>query len=513
MFLKHLASAEAFSAEIAKLQRLAVSGSDFSAKNYVKTIDNGLNYLKKEDLINILNSLPVSVMLVNSQGRFKIINNKFTEVTGYRYQEIPDEESWFSKMYPDQEYRQRIFEKWQASKDSWHINANRDISITCRDGTKKQVVFSIAKLADSSYFVTMVDISELKEAEAKLQKSEESFWQMADVAKDPIYLLAVDGRFLKWNKVTQELVGLPDLTDKYFYNFLAPEDKKEVIGFYVDQYINKRELTYKEFPILTKYGEVWLSQNTVPKKDENDNIEGFLIISRNITEQKKLQKELEEKNKKLEEESEKNRQISACDPLTGLYNRRYFDTFFPQLIKSTSRYQNSLAVVFIDLNDFKKANDNYGHFFGDEVLKAFSLLLKESGLRETDIICRYGGDEFVLVFGGLEHADARINIEKRIQGIMAKWSKITATRDIFQSAHDLKLSLSVGVRLVDHQEIERELKQDNAFIDKIVKQADEAMYSSKEYYRRFGLSELKWHNDALLVSAGKYAEIEKYLRP
>lgn len=495
MLLKHLSTIDIFSAENAIVQKISTPSIAFS-----NIIDkNAFSELKKEELVNILDSLPVSVMLINSNGQFEIINNKFTELTGYHYSEIPDESTWFMKMYPDQVYREEIFKKWQLAKNISHIHANQDILITCSDGTQKAVFFSTSKLPDGSCFVTMSDLSELKEANAKLQKSEESFWTMADVAIDPIYVLSTDGRFLKWNKSTQRLLRVTDLRNKYFYNFLSPEYKKDVIVFYANQVLNKTELTYKEFPILSKQGdEVWFGQNVVPKKDEAGNIEGFLIISRNITEQKKLQKKLEH--------------VSVCDELTGLYNRRFFEGAFPQLVKSASRYQKSLAVVFIDLNDFKSANDNYGHEFGDDVLRAFAHLLQETGMRETDLICRYGGDEFVLVFGGLEPTDADFNIDRRVKEIMGKWQQEIVNNNIFNQARDLKFSLSVGIRLVDHQEIDNSLKESdgvNLFVRKVVKQADKAMYESKDFYRKFGISEINWHK--LLFTAGKYAAVEKYL--
>jgi len=455
--------------------------AEITAENIKKTMVSGFESFNKEDLINILNSLPVAVMLLDNKGKFIIINNKFTEITGYHYSEMPDIEVWFDKAYPDSEYRKRIFEKWQEAHHFLPGEADRDIAITCRDGSVKDVIFSSARLNDGSSFVTMVDITQLKEAEDKLQKSEEQFKIMFEAASDPIYVLSKEGRFLQWNRATQEMTGRTDLTDEFFYNFIVPEYKKEIVEFYLHQYNNNIELTYKEFPTIKEGEDVWIGQNTVPyKKDEAGNTESFLVISRNINEQRKLQKELEKKNKELEE-------LSSSDALTGLYNRRYFNDFFPQIIKNASRFNKSLAVIFIDLNDFKKANDTYGHAFGDDVLRSFSEVLKNSGMRETDIICRYGGDEFVIVLGGLDYSNSRSIVEKIIEDMAKSWDRKKEASPAISKAVELNLGLSIGVRLVNYHDINRFLNSKDLpekVGDEILKQADASMYVAKEKYKR-----------------------------
>ncbi len=457
------------------------SKAEITAENIKKTLVSGFESFNKEDLINILNSLPVAIMLIDNKGKFIIINNKFTEITGYHYSEMPDIEVWFDKAYPDSEYRKKIFTKWKGVKKSLPGETNRDIAITCKDGSSKDVIFSAARLNDGSSFVTMVDITQLKEAEAKLQKSEEQFKIMFEAAHDPIYVLSKGGRFLQWNRATEEMTGRRDLADEYFYNFLIPEYKKEILEFYLHQYENNIELTYKEFPAIIQGKKVWIGQNTVPyKKDEAGNTESFLIISRDISEQRKLQQELEKKNKELEE-------LSSSDPLTGLYNRRYFNDFFPQIIKNASRFNKSLAVIFIDLNDFKKANDTCGHAFGDNVLKSFSQVLKNSGMRETDIICRYGGDEFILVLGGLDYKNSRSIVERIIKDIAKSWNRKKEESPEISAAVNLNLSLSIGVRLVNYRDINHFLNDKDLsgkIDDEILRQADASMYVAKEKYKK-----------------------------
>ncbi len=84
------------------------------------------------------------------------------------------------------------------------------------------------------------------------------------------------------------------------------------------------------------------------------------------------------------------------DPLTGLYNRRFFDEALVQNIETSRRYNRDLCLVLFDLDRFKEVNDTFGHEAGDVVLKTFSRLLLKTA-RKADIVCRIGGDEFAVI--------------------------------------------------------------------------------------------------------------------
>lgn len=84
------------------------------------------------------------------------------------------------------------------------------------------------------------------------------------------------------------------------------------------------------------------------------------------------------------------------DPMTGLYNRRFFDEALAQNVETARRYGRELSLVLFDLDGFKQVNDTCGHQAGDEVLKTFARLLQET-VRKADIVCRIGGDEFAVI--------------------------------------------------------------------------------------------------------------------
>ena len=125
--------------------------------------------------------------------------------------------------------------------------------------------------------------------------------------------------------------------------------------------------------------------------DEQRQIQGVVGVMLDITELKNKKSELKENNRRLE-------MCSLTDPLTGLYNRRKFNTVFPESLRAAKRQTRLLNFAIIDIDNFKQYNDNYGHVAGDNALAIISRLLQDKLLRADDYIFRLGGEEFGLLF-------------------------------------------------------------------------------------------------------------------
>ncbi|MEO0265189.1 MAG: diguanylate cyclase [candidate division WOR-3 bacterium] len=139
------------------------------------------------------------------------------------------------------------------------------------------------------------------------------------------------------------------------------------------------------------------ARNIALKKDgEISNLlEQVSLLNQMILE---LQRELLKKNFELQELSNKLKEISIRDELTGLYNRRYLkDRFYEELARIGRGIYKGISLVYIDLNNFKRFNDNFGHEFGDEILKRFAEALRRFTRRNIDVPFRIGGDEFALI--------------------------------------------------------------------------------------------------------------------
>lgn len=122
-----------------------------------------------------------------------------------------------------------------------------------------------------------------------------------------------------------------------------------------------------------------------------------LLVYRAYRQRVELQQALAARNNELEQALETIRELAARDPLTGLYNRRAFREVAQHAMVQCRRRGQPMAVVLADIDHFKALNDTHGHGVGDEVLCAISRRL-ESALRESDLLCRWGGEEFVILF-------------------------------------------------------------------------------------------------------------------
>ncbi|MHB1391142.1 MAG: diguanylate cyclase [Thermoleophilia bacterium] len=131
-------------------------------------------------------------------------------------------------------------------------------------------------------------------------------------------------------------------------------------------------------------------------------------------------------------------QISITDELTGLLNRRGFFAAVKPMLHLAQRNGNTVSVMMADIDDFKKVNDTYGHEAGDEVLRRISRAIREA-VRESDLVGRYGGEEFIILFSTILESsvlDVARKIQSRIEAALADGPKVTLSMGIAENVLD-----------------------------------------------------------------------------
>jgi len=198
-------------------------------------------------------------------------------------------------------------------------------------------------------------------------------------------------------------------------------------------------------------GFYWVRAQIIPVLDQDGVIVAYVSLQHDITAEKEKE------------------HLSITDPMTGAFNRRYFDLIAPKEISRTRREKQHLACLMVDADNFKKYNDTYGHHAGDVALQAIVETLQQSFQRASDSVFRLGGEEFAVLFP--------VNDEQAAIGVADKARQAMQDRQIEHSGNPpfLVVTLSMGVFVLN--------PDDNYGIDDIYKFADIALYQAKEHGR------------------------------
>ncbi|MDD2923160.1 MAG: diguanylate cyclase, partial [Anaerolineales bacterium] len=224
-----------------------------------------------------------------------------------------------------------------------------------------------------------------------------------------------------------------------------------------------------EFLNKKKNGELyWEMEVIAPVFGDKGDIVNFIAVKEDITTRKQVEEQLRRANRQMENSLRKIEGLQASlreqairDPLTQLYNRRFMDESIEREFHYAERQLQPLSIVLLDIDHFKKINDTHGHRAGDEYLIMLAKLL-QNYVRKSDIVCRYGGEEFLLVLPNSNFNSAAQHAEELRR-------LIEDTAIVFEGK-EIKATISLGVATYPTH---------SASYSEIINKADLALYASK----------------------------------
>jgi len=242
----------------------------------------------------------------------------------------------------------------------------------------------------------------------------------------------------------------------------------EIDGYEVCQILKARNEA-KDVPVI-----FLCAQNDTIAAEKAYDVGAIDLIRRPVNPKELLAKvniqlQLQTLIQELQNSQEELKLLIATDPLTNLYNKKYFIDTAKYTFQLARREKTDLSLIILDIDNFKKINDHCGHKAGDKVIKELALKL-QTLMRKSDILCRFGGEEFIVLLPGTGMKGAVTTAEKIRQAtaklLISCEHKIPSGTD-----QEISLTISAGVAQIN-------LQQDNK-IDSIILRADLALYEAK----------------------------------
>lgn len=316
------------------------------------------------------------------------------------------------------------------------------------------------------------DVTERREAEVRLQQSEDDLRSVLEASPDLIARFDRELRHLYVNPAVERVTGVTrdHMIGRTMRELNAPDDFVEFWDTYLRRKLETGDAGEFEYQFVTTDGPRWFHTRIAPEQDADGSVERVLVISRDVTERKEAEESLTYK--------------TLHDPLTGLSNRVLLLDRVGLALDRLGRTGGLVAVLFLDLDRFKVVNDSFGHAAGDWLLVEVGKRLVAAS-RPGDTVARLGGDEFVVVCGELGSTQDAALVARRLAAALATPFDYRARR----------ISITASIGIATSSTSKRRPRD-------LVGDADAAMYRAKRNGRaRYEFFDAEWRD--LPVRSGR----------
>jgi diguanylate cyclase (GGDEF)-like protein/PAS domain S-box-containing protein len=335
------------------------------------------------------------------------------------------------------------------------------------------VTLSLVGMALASY------ISERMQAEAALQEREQRLRTIIETEPECIKVINSKGKLLEINAAGLAMLEadtLAEVQQQRLLHFILPEYRAAFAALH--QRVMSGESGKLEFEVTgLKDTRRWLEIHAAPLRDANEKITMLLGITRDITEQKRAEGEIN--------------QLAFYDPLTSLPNRRLLLERLKHGIHVGLRDGKHMAMMMLDLDRFKTVNDSFGHGAGDELLQQVAERLT-ARLRDVDMVARLGGDEFIVLLDDIPHPEDPARVADAIIADLSKPFQLS-------QCNDVQIGVSIGISLFPQHGNSPEI---------LMSHADTALYKAKDK----GRCGFAYFSEELTLAVRKRIELETRLR-
>jgi two-component system cell cycle response regulator len=277
-------------------------------------------------------------------------------------------------------------------------------------------------------------------------------------ASDGVYCVDRERRILYWSKKSEEITGYE--AEKVLGRRCQDDILKHVDDKGTQLCLEKCPLVKAMEKGTVQTEEIFLHHKEgyrvpvivvgIPVVGESGDVVGAIELFREKAEKSFLENEI----KQL-------RRLAFVDELTQVLNRRGLEYYLKMKLSEVERFDRIIGVLFIDVDDFKSINDRFGHHVGDKVLRFVAGTLQKN-LRISDLVARYGGDEFVAV--------VELKEQKEIEEIAERLKNLIAASYIVENDQIVRVTASIGAVVV----------KERRDVDEILKRSDELQYESKK---------------------------------